>query len=141
MRSKSITNQLICYRCKNTCSLKKLLIITALALFTKGIQAQSISHIEATKSWYHIYDEAGKLAKTISISQGELMGYSASFYILKHGSFLMIYDIKGNRLHTFADHEVGKILAVTGDTFTSRRGPWIYTWSKDGKKINTRAAK
>ena len=120
--------------------MKKLLIITALVLFFKGIQAQIISHIETSKSWYHIYDETGKLAKTISTSQGELMGYSASFYILKHGSFLMTYDIKGKRLHTFADHEVGEILTVTGDTFTSRRGPWIYTWSKEGRKIKTQAA-
>lgn len=121
--------------------MKRILLITALVLFTKGIQAQTISHVETTKSWYHIYDETGKLAKTISSSQGELMGYSVSFYILKQGSFLMTYDIKGKRLHTFADYEVGEILAVTGDTFTSRRGPWIYTWSKEGQKIKTRAAK
>lgn len=111
-----------------------------MALLIKGLQAQSISHIETTKSWYHIYDETGKLVKTISISQGELMGYSASFYILKHGSFFMTYDIKATRLHTFADHEVGEILSVTGDTFTSRHGSWIYTWSKEGKRISTRAA-
>lgn len=122
--------------------MKILLLIIALALFTKDIQAQSISHIETKKkSWYHIYDETGKLAKTICASQGELMGYSASFYILKHGSFLMTYDIKGKRLHTFADYEVGEILAVTGETFTSRRGPWIYTWSKAGQKIKIRASK
>ena len=121
-------------------TMKRILLITALVLFTKGIQAQTISHVETTKSWYHIYDETGKLVKTISISQGKLMGYSASFYILKHGSFLMTYDIKGKRLHTFADHEVGEIFSVTGDTFTSRHGSWIYTWSKEGKRISTRAA-
>lgn len=120
--------------------MKKFLLITALALFVKGLQSQSISHIETTKSWYHIYDETGKLAKTISTSQGELMGYSASFYILKHGSFFMTYDIKGKRLHTFAIHEVGEIFAVTGDTFTGRLGSWIYTWSKEGKRISTRSA-
>ena len=120
--------------------MKKILIITALFLFTKSLSSQSISHIETTKSWYHIYDEMGKLAKTISTSQGELMGYGVSFYILKQGSFFMTYDIKGNRLHTFAVHEVGEILVVTGDTFTSRRGSWIYTWSKEGQKIKTRAA-
>jgi len=111
-----------------------------LVLFGKGLQAQSISHIETTKSWYHVYDETGKLAKTISTSQGELMGYSASFYILKQGSYYMAYDIKGNRLHAFAVHEVGEILTVTGDTFTSRHGSWIYTWSKEGQKKKTRAA-
>lgn len=122
-------------------TMKRILLITALVLFTKGIQAQTISHVETTKSWYHLYDETGKLAKTISSSQGELMGYSVSFYILKQGSFLMTYDIKGKRLHTFAVHEVGEILAVTGDTFTSRRGSWIYTWSKEGRKIKIRSAR
>ena len=112
----------------------------ALVLFSKDVQSQSISHIETTKSWYHVYDETGKLSKTISTSQGELMGYSASFYILKQGSYYMTYDIKGIRLHTFAVHEVGEILAVTDDTFTSRRGSWVYTWSKEGRKIKTRAA-
>lgn len=118
----------------------KLLIFIAMSLFPVFVQAQFISHIETTKSWYHIYDETGKLAKTISTSQGELMGYSAMFYILKQGSYFMSYDIKGKRLHTFAVHEVGEIVSVTGDTFTSRRGSWIYIWSKDGKKMKTRAA-
>ena len=118
--------------------LKKILIIVSLLLVAKSIQAQSIGHIETTKSWYHIYDETGKLAKTISTSQGELMGYSAMFYIMKQGSYLMSYDIKGNRLHTFAVHEVGEIVSVTGDTFTSRRGSWIYIWSKEGRKMKTR---
>ena len=120
--------------------MKDFLIIMALVLISKGLQSQSISQIETTKSWYHVYDESGKLVKTISTSQGELMGYSASFYILKQGSYYMTYDIKGTRLHTFAVHEIGEILTVTGDTFTSRHGSWIYTWSKEGRKIKTRAA-
>ena len=44
-------------------------------------------------------------------------------------------------LHTFGAATVGEILAVSGDTFTSRQSAWIYTWSKEGKKISTRAAK
>ena len=111
-----------------------------LALFAKTFQAQSISQIETTKSWYHVYDETGKLVKTISTFQGELKGYSASFYVLKQGSYYMTYDFKGTRLHTFAVHEVGEILTVTGDTFTSRHGSWIYIWSKEGQKEKARLA-
>lgn len=44
-------------------------------------------------------------------------------------------------LHTSGAASVGEILAVSGDTFTGCQGVWIYTWSKEGKKINTRAAK
>ena len=122
--------------------MKKLLVIMALLLSVDGLKAQSISHIETTKNWYYIYDQDGKKIKTISTSQGELKGYSSSFYIIKQGTaFYITYDVKGKRFHTWGASSVGEILGVAGDTFTSKQGAWIYTWSKDGKKINTRAAK
>ncbi len=121
----------------------KLLITLSLMWFSiANLQAQSISHIETTKSWYYIYDQDGKKIKTLSTSQGELKGYSSSFYIIKQGSaFYITYDVNGKRLHTFGVGSVGEILSVSGDTFTSRNGAWIYTWSKEGKKISTRAAR
>jgi lipoprotein-anchoring transpeptidase ErfK/SrfK len=121
----------------------KLLITLSLMWFSiANLQAQSISHIETTKSWYYIYDQDGKKIKTLSTSQGELKGYSSSFYIIKQGSaFYITYDVNGKRLHTFGVGSVGEILSVSGDTFTSRNGAWIYTWRKEGKKISTRAAK
>ena len=120
----------------------KLLITLSLMWFSiANLQAQSISHIETTKSWYYIYDQDGKKIKTLSTSQGELKGYSSSFYIIKQGSaFYITYDVNGKRLHTFGVGSVGEILSVSGDTFTSRNGAWIYTWRKEGKKISTRAA-
>ncbi len=121
----------------------RIFLILALTLLSMtNLRAQSISHIETTKNWFYIYDQDGKKIKTLSTSQGELKGYSSTFYIIKQGSaFYVTYDVNGKRLHTFGAASVGEILAVTGDTFTSRQGAWIYTWSKDGKKINTRAAK
>lgn len=120
----------------------KLLITLSLMWFSiANLQAQSISHIETTKNWYYIYDQDGKKIKTLSTSQGELKGYSSSFYIIKQGSaFYITYDVNGKRLHTWGASSVGEILGVAGDTFTSQNGAWIYTWSKDGKKINARAA-
>ena len=120
----------------------KLLITLSLMWFSiANLQAQSISHIETTMSWYYIYDQDGKKIKTLSTSQGELKGYSSSFYIIKQGSaFYITYDVNGKRLHTFGVGSVGEILSVSGDTFTSRNGAWIYTWRKEGKKISTRAA-
>ena len=104
--------------------------------------AQSISHIETTKNWYYIYDQNGKKIKTLSTSQGELKGYSSTFYIMKQGTaFYITYDVKGKRLHTWGVSSVGEILGVAGDIVTSRNGAWIYTWDKNGKKISTRAAK
>ena len=34
--------------------------------------------------------------------------------------------------------DVGEIVAVTNSTITSRKGSWIFTWSKNGKKISAR---
>ena len=122
--------------------MKKLVLSFVLLLSVANLQAQSISSIETTKNWYYIYDQDGKKIKTLSTSQGELKGYSSTFYIIKQGSaFYITYDVNGKRLHTFGTSSVGEILAVSGDTFTSRQRAWIYTWSKEGKKINTRAAK
>lgn len=122
---------------------KGLLIIMTLLLSAAGLKAQTaISYIETTQNWYYIYDQDGRKIKTISTSQGELKGYSATFYVIKQGTaFYITYDADSKRLHTFGASTVGEILSVTGDTFTSRSGVWIYTWSKDGKKISTRAAR
>lgn len=126
----------------NMSIMRILLTLAIILLSVVNLQAQSISHIETTKNWYYIYDQNGKKIKTLSTSQGELKGYSSTFYIIKQGSaFYVTYDVNGKRLHTFGASGVGEILAVNGDTFTSRQGSWIYTWSKNGKKINTRATK
>ncbi len=121
--------------------MRKLLVLMVFALSVAGVKAQSISHIETTKSWYYIYDQDGRKIRTLSTSQGELKGYSASFYIIKQGSsFYVTYDVNGKRLHTFGVSSVGEIIGVAGDTFTSRLGSWIYTWNKEGKKVSTRSA-
>lgn len=122
--------------------MKRLLLAIVLSFIVTGLKAQSISHIETTKNWYYIYDQNGKKIKTLSTSQGELKDYSSTFYIIKQGTaFYITYDVNGKRLHTWGVGSVGEILDVSGDTFTSKQGAWIYTWSKEGKKINTRAAK
>ena len=127
----------------------KLFLIVMMAItFTLNINAQksakkeSIGYIETTKNWYYIYNQDGKKIRTFTTSQGELKGYSDTFYILKQGAtFYMTYDVNGKRLHTFGAGSVGEVIGVSGDTFTSKLGVWIFTWSKEGKKIGTRAAR
>ena len=120
--------------------MKKLLFACLLMLSSIGLQAQSISYIETTKSWYYIYDQDGKKTKALSSSIGELQGYSASFFIVKSGPWYYIYDAKGNKTKSMSVYTVGNVLSVAGDTFTSQLGSWIYTWNKEGKKIATKAA-
>ena len=117
-----------------------LLTLLTLLMAFAAVQAQKISYIETTRSWHHVYDENGKKVYTFSTTQGEVVAYSDTFYIVKHDSWYHTYDAKGHRIHTFAVSNVGDILSATGDTFTSRKGNWIYTWSKSGRKIATRAA-
>lgn len=120
--------------------MKKLLFACLLMLSSIGLQAQSISYIETTKSWYYIYDQDGKKTKALSSTIGELQGYSASFFIVKSGPWYYIYDAKGNKTKSMSVYTVGNVLSVAGDTFTSQLGSWIYTWNKEGKKIATKAA-
>lgn len=120
--------------------MKRILIILTMLLAFTAIQAQKISYIETTRSWHYVYDEKGKKIHTFSTSQGEVVAYSESFYIVKNGSWYYTFDPKGKKLYTFSVSNVGEILNAAGDTFTSRKGSWIYTWNKNGKKIATRSA-
>ena len=120
--------------------MQRILITLIMLLAFTAVQAQKISYIETTNSWHYVYDENGKKVHTISTSQGEIVAYSESFYILKKSGWYYTCDPKGKKLHTFSVSNVGDILAATGDTFTSRKGGWIYTWSKTGKKLATRSA-
>ena len=124
-----------------TSNMKRILTILMMLLTITAIQAQKISYIETTRSWHYIYDENGKKVHTVSTSQGEVVAYSETFYVLKKGSWYYTCTPKGKKLHTFSTSNVGEVLTATGDTFTSRRGSWIYTWDKNGKKISTRPAK
>ena len=120
--------------------MKRILTILMMLLTITAIQAQKISYIETTRSWHYIYDENGKKVHTVSTSQGEVVAYSDTFYVLKKGSWYYTCTPKGKKLHTFSASNVGEVLTATGDTFTSRKGSWIYTWDKNGKKLATRPA-
>lgn len=105
-----------------------------------GMRAQHISYIETTRSWHYIYDENGKRAHSMSTSQGRLVAYSSEFFILRQGnSYYIIYDAKGRRITSLGVNVVGEILTANDNTFTSRNASWIYTWTKEGKRIGSRS--
>lgn len=123
--------------------MKRLLfaLIACFFIAFSDTQAQEIANIEVTSSWYYVYDANGKKIATMTTYNGELMGYSSQFFILKSGSWYYLYSPTGKKLKTLSVSYVGDIIGVAGSTFTSRNGSWIYTWSIDGKKLNTRAAR
>ena len=121
--------------------MKRFFFCMLLSLLTLSMQAQRISYIETTRSWYYLYDENGKKIKGISRNMGELKCHWSSFYLLQQGSsFYVSYDPQGRRLYAWSKSSVGEILGAAGDTFTSRLGSFIYTWNKKGKKVSVRSA-
>ena len=99
--------------------MKKILTFFFLLLALLPVRAQSISHIETTRSWYYIYDQDGKKTKGLPTSIGELKGFSATFFVVKCGSWYYLYDAKGNKIKALSTSTVGEVLSVAGDTFTS----------------------
>ena len=113
-----------------------------MTLLTIAVQAQrqQISHIEETKNWYYVYDEAGKKIGGLPRSSvGDLKGWGSDFFVAKYYSFYRIYDAKGKVLKAMNVSDVGEIVGVSGNTITSRKGSWIFTWNKDGKKLSARS--
>ena len=102
-------------------------------------QSRSISYIETTSTWIHIYDESGKKIYTDSRSRfGDVVGYSSSFFIVKRGGFYVIYDANCRPQNTLSASNIGEILSVTGNTFTAQNGSFISTYDSKGKKIRVR---
>ena len=104
-----------------------------------NIQSRSISYIETTTTWIHIYDERGKEIYTDDRARfGDVVGYSSSFFIVKKGSFYILYDVNIKPLDILLISNVGEILSVTGDTFTARHYSFVTTYDKTGKRLYTR---
>ncbi len=114
-----------------------LLVVLVVSLSIR-LLAQGISYVETTRSWHYIYDEKGKKIHAVSTSEGSLAAYGSSFYVLCRDSFYRIYDPKGRKLGSLSRNVAGEVVGGAGNTFTSRKGGWLYTWSREGKKISAR---
>ena len=107
--------------------------------YAQSSQSKSISYIETTSTWIHVYDESGKKIYTDSRSRfGDVVGYSSCFFIVIRGGFYVLYDANCKRMNTLTVENIGEILSVTGKTFVARKGSFVSTYDMTGKKINTR---
>lgn len=119
--------------------IRKLFVLVVLFMsLSSRLLAQSISYVETTRSWHYIYDEKGKKIHAVSTSEGSLAAYGSSFYVLCRDSFYRIYDPKGRKLGSLSRNVAGEVVGGAGNTFTSRKGGWLYTWSREGKKLSAR---
>ena len=76
----------------------------------------------------------------MSMTIGKLKGWGSDFFVAKYYSYYRIYDAKGKVLKAMNVSDVGEIVGVSAGTITSRKGNWIYTWNKEGKKLSARSA-
>jgi hypothetical protein len=121
--------------------MKKTILLFILVLAPLFAFSRSISAIDRNGSWYYIYDENGKKYKTLSVSSvGDVVGWSATFFVAQNGSWIYLYDSEGRKYKTLSRSSTGDVIAVSGNTFVTRNGSWIYTYDASGKKISTRAA-
>ena len=124
---------------------KRLLILLLLSvcfelkLFAQSSESKSISYIEMTSTWVHVYDESGKKIYTDTRSRfGDVVGYSSYFFIVLRGSFYVLYDANCKRLNTLSVENIGEILSVVGKTFVARKRSFVSTYDLTGKRLNTR---
>ena len=116
-----------------------IVLLLTISINAQSSQSKSISYIEMTSTWIHVYDESGKIIYTDSRSRfGDVVGYSSSFFIIKRGSFYILYDANCKRQNTLDADKVGEILSVAGDTFTARKNSFLVTYDKSGKRLGSR---
>ena len=116
-----------------------LYFVCALFAYAQYSESRSISYIETTETWIRIFDESGKNYYTDSRSRfGEIVGYSSSFFIIRRGSFYVLYDPNIRPLNTLLASNIGEILSVAGDTFTAKKDSFIVTYDKTGKRLRSR---
>lgn len=114
-------------------------ISSFMSIHAQSAESKSISYIEMTSTWVHVYDESGKKIYTDTRSRfGDVVGYSSSFFIVKRGSFYVLYDANCKRLNTLTVENTGEILSVTGKTFVARKRSFVSTYDQTGKRLNTR---
>ena len=54
-----------------------------------------------------------------------------------NGSWVYIYNSKGQKYKTLSSSTVGTVLGYSANFLVTQNGSWIYLWDPDGKKIQT----
>ena len=54
-----------------------------------------------------------------------------------NGSWVYLYDEKGNKYRTLTASYVGEVKGWSSTFFVSRNGSWVYLWDSNGNKYRT----
>jgi hypothetical protein len=125
---------------------KRIILLSIMIYLFVTLNGQNIVHentignIEKHGSWYEIYNEQSKKIKTVPTNIGELIGFGASFFIVKRSNWYYLYNESGTKYKTLPT-SIGEAVSVASSTFTVRKGAWLHIYDSTGKKIKTRQIK
>ncbi len=97
-----------------------LLCTIVLGALTEAASRRTISTVRRSGRNYTIVDNRGRRAPAISVAaDSDFIGYNTLICIVRWGSDYYFYDVRGVRYETVDTGSIGRIYAVTGETFTA----------------------
>lgn len=120
--------------------MKSLLIFLAALLFVAvAAQPKSIKTIRHTVGGIQIVDNRGRRSALVTVkNDSDIVGYNTKFCIVRSGSEYHFYDASGRRYNRVDTAEIGKIIAVTGETFSAGNDSIRTTFDADCKPLSSR---
>ena len=96
----------------------------------------TISSVIQRGSTAYVYDEKNSTLCAISVSGGQLCGFSSTFICIQRGSTLYVYDEKG---HSLSSISVGSgQFHSCAATINIKRGSTLYMYDEKGRTKGTR---
>ncbi len=116
-----------------------LLFLTLLLLAPVAAIPRTIKSVVRKPGGIQIVDNRGCRSPIIAIANGsDLMGTNDAFCIVRRGAEYHFYDPAGRRYLRVDTAQVGKIFAVTGDTFSAGNDSVRTTYNSDATRLSSR---
>ncbi|MBR6163553.1 hypothetical protein IKQ26_06680 [bacterium] len=96
----------------------------------------TISSVIQRGSIAYVYDEKNRSLCSLSVSGGQLCGFSSTFVCIQRGSILYVYDEKGHHMSSISlgCAEFHSCAA----TINIKRGGMLYMYDEKGRSKGTR---
>lgn len=115
--------------------MKRLFIILMMFL-TICIDAhcRNIRYVEKKNYYYVMYDDNNRIIKSISIENGDFIGYSSKYMILSNNGYYMFYDENGKRFLSLSISNIGRIVKISDDYFIHHKDPYLMNYNVKTRK-------
>lgn len=120
--------------------MKSLLLFLALILLIPFVATpRTIKSVVHKPSGIQIVDNRGRRSSIIAIGKDcQLMGNNDAFCIVRRGEEYQFYNPSGQRYLRVDTARIGKIFAITGDTFSAGNDSVRTTYNADATPLSTR---